>query len=226
MRLLGGKVQVDEVGDEIADMLEGSESGAAEPFDRRERVMISGALTWPSSSDPDGDNPAPRRSTTSTWRPAWSRSIRNWSTRRIRVCWSRGRVAADEPLGYIHNKELLKELLQGQAAGHREPAPRSRSTCRTAPRCSAPWSRCARPGPRGLLAIEFGGFEGLLTLTDILEAIAGELPDASEMAGPGHRAVEAGATRSAARINLACTRERLGFQARPTEDYQTLPAWR
>ena len=31
---------------------------------------------------------------------------------------------------------------------------------------------------------EFGEFIGLLTLTDILESIAGELPDASEIDGP------------------------------------------
>ena len=43
MRLLGGKVQADEVGDEIADMLEGSTDDSM-LFDRRERVMISGVL--------------------------------------------------------------------------------------------------------------------------------------------------------------------------------------
>jgi CBS domain containing-hemolysin-like protein len=31
---------------------------------------------------------------------------------------------------------------------------------------------------------EFGDFVGVLTMTDILESIAGELPDASEIEGP------------------------------------------
>lgn len=32
---------------------------------------------------------------------------------------------------------------------------------------------------------EFGDFIGILSMTDILESIAGQLPDASEMVGPG-----------------------------------------
>ena len=43
MRLLGGRtLGADEVGEEIADMLEGGD--AEEVFHRRERVMISGVL--------------------------------------------------------------------------------------------------------------------------------------------------------------------------------------
>src|SRR5690606_24503447 len=41
MRLLGGKVEMDEVGEEIADMLGGA-TGDGVPVDRRERVMIRG----------------------------------------------------------------------------------------------------------------------------------------------------------------------------------------
>ena len=44
LRMLGGKLQADEVGEEIADMLDGG-AGDVVLFDRRERVMISGVLS-------------------------------------------------------------------------------------------------------------------------------------------------------------------------------------
>jgi CBS domain containing-hemolysin-like protein len=68
---------------------------------------------------------------------------------------------------------------------------------------------------------EFGHFEGLLTLTDILESIAGELPDASEVQGPDILEADGGYQVSGA-LNLALLRRRLGFQASATDDYQTL----
>lgn len=68
---------------------------------------------------------------------------------------------------------------------------------------------------------EFGDFIGVLSMTDILESIAGQLPDASEVEGPdivkqGEDFVVSGA------LNLSLIRERTGFQAKATEDYQTL----
>jgi CBS domain containing-hemolysin-like protein len=68
---------------------------------------------------------------------------------------------------------------------------------------------------------EFGGFEGMLTLTDILEAIAGELPDASEVDGPDIEEL-AGGYRVSGALNLSLLRQRIGLPARATEDYQTL----
>lgn len=68
---------------------------------------------------------------------------------------------------------------------------------------------------------EFGEFIGLLTLTDILESIAGELPDASEIDGPDVVEENDGYLVSGA-MNLSQVRRRVGFDARATEDYQTL----
>jgi CBS domain containing-hemolysin-like protein len=68
---------------------------------------------------------------------------------------------------------------------------------------------------------EFGDFMGVLSMTDILESIAGELPDASEIEGPD--IVEEGAGfRVNGALNLNQVRQRTGFQAVATEDYQTL----
>ncbi len=68
---------------------------------------------------------------------------------------------------------------------------------------------------------EFGDFTGLLTMTDILESIAGELPDASEVEGPGIVQEGEGFVVSGA-LNLSQVQARTGFSARATEDYQTL----
>jgi CBS domain containing-hemolysin-like protein len=68
---------------------------------------------------------------------------------------------------------------------------------------------------------EFGDFTGVLTMTDILESIAGELPDASEVEGPGV-VEEAGGFVVSGALNLAQVQARTGFAARATEDYQTL----
>jgi CBS domain containing-hemolysin-like protein len=68
---------------------------------------------------------------------------------------------------------------------------------------------------------EFGDFIGIITMTDILESIAGELPDASEVEGPNIVAEGDGFMVNGA-LNLSQIRERIGFQARATEDYQTM----
>jgi CBS domain containing-hemolysin-like protein len=68
---------------------------------------------------------------------------------------------------------------------------------------------------------EFGDFMGVLSMTDILESIAGELPDASEIEGPD--IVEEGdGYRANGALNLNLVRQRTGFKAAATEDYQTL----
>jgi CBS domain containing-hemolysin-like protein len=68
---------------------------------------------------------------------------------------------------------------------------------------------------------EFGDFVGVLTMTDILESIAGELPDASEIEGPDVVQEQGGYVVSGA-LNLARVRQHTGFAAEPTDDYQTL----
>ncbi|CAD5107919.1 TerC family protein [Zestomonas carbonaria] len=218
MRLLGGKVEADEVGDEIADML--GDGGEAALFDRRERVMISGVLNLAEQSirtvmtnrmevdhiDLDAD---PEQVQRALLESPYSRLLV------IRA------GQEDEPLGYIHKKELLKAVLEGGR-------PDIESLLRTPPNLPDSSSvlgaleQMRQASTHVAFVVnEFGGFEGLLTLTDILEAIAGELPDASEVDGPDIVAVDDGYQVSGA-VNLAVLRERIGFRAQPTEDYQTL----
>lgn len=220
MRLLGGKVQADEVGDEIADMLEGA-SGEAALFDRRERVMISGVLNLAEQSIQTAMTPRMEVDRIDLDDPMEKIHQALLDSPHSRLLVSRG-AAADEPLGYIHKKELFKELLKGTAPDIESLVRQPINLPDSASVLSALEQMRQASTHVAFVVNEFGGFEGLLTLTDILEAIAGELPDASEMDGPDIEALEDGGYRVSGALNLAVLRERLGFRAWPTDDYQTL----
>lgn len=221
LRLLGGKpVAADEVGEEIADLLEGSDAGAAEPFDRRERVMISGVLHLAERSIRTAMTE--RHAVDHIDLEAGAAQIHQalLESPHSRLLVLRG-GAVDEPLGYVHKKELLRELLRGAQP---DIEGLLRAPLNLPDSCTVLGALEQMREAQAHVAFvvnEFGEFQGLLTLTDILEAIAGELPDASEVAGPDIEPCAEGYRVSGA-INLSLLRERLGFQARPTEDYQTL----
>jgi len=220
MRLLGGKVQADEVGEDIADMLEGGE-GEAVLFDRRERVMISGVLSLAEQSIKTAMTDRMEVDRINLDDPVEIIHQKLLESPHSRLLVSRG-DAADEPLGYIHKKELFKELLKGQQPDIESLVRAPVNLPDSASVLSALEQMRQASTHVAFVVNEFGGFEGLLTLTDILEAIAGELPDASEVEGPDIEAVEGGGYRVSGALNLAVLRERLGFKARPTDDYQTL----
>ncbi len=220
LRLLGGKVQPDEVGEEIADMLDGAAAGESELFDRRERVMISGVLHLAERSIRTAMTE--RHEVDHVDLDAAPEQIQRvlLESPHSRLLVLRG-GAVDEPLGYVHKKELFKELLRGEQPNIegllRVPLnlPDSCMVLGALEQMRQAQAHVA------FVVNEFGEFQGLLTLTDILEAIAGELPDASEVAGPDIEPCTEGYKVSGA-LNLSLLRERLGFQARPTDDYQTL----
>src|SRR5690606_13044260 len=103
MRLLGGKVQADEVGEDIADMLEGGE-GEAVLFDRRERVMISGVLSLAEQSIKTAMTDRMEVDRINLDDPVEIIHQKLLESPHSRLLVSRG-DAADEPLGYIHKKE-------------------------------------------------------------------------------------------------------------------------
>lgn len=219
LRLLGGKVEADEVGEEIADMLEGG-AGDQVPFERSERVMMRGVLGLAELSI--------RRAMTERVQvdhidlghaPEQIRQILLESPYSRLLVVRDGQV--DEPLGFVHKKELLRELLRGD-----QPDLESllRQPLNLPDSCSVLGALEQMRQAQAHVAFvvnEFGGFVGLLTLTDILEAIAGELPDASEVDGPDIEAVGDDLRVSGA-LNLVQLRSRIGLQAQATEDYQTL----
>ncbi|MBM7061484.1 TerC family protein [Pseudomonas sp. UL073] len=219
LRLLGGKLEADEVGEEIADLI-GSAEGGDGLFDRRERVMISGVLHL--AEQPITAVMTPRTAVDHLdldgSRAQVHQALLASPYSRLLVIRA-GQV--DEPLGYVHKKELLKQLLDGQPAAIE---PLLRAPLNLPDSCSVlnALEQMRQASTHVAFVVnEFGGFEGMLTLTDILEAIAGELPDANEVDGLDIETV-AGGYRVSGALNLTLLRQRLGFRAPPTDDYQTL----
>ncbi|WP_335945461.1 TerC family protein [Pseudomonas sp. G166] len=219
LRLLGGqKLGADEVGEEIADLLEGDQP--EQVFHRRERVMISGVLQL--AERPIRSVMTPRAQIDHLDLADSAQELR---TALMHSSYSRlplireGRV--DEPLGFVHKKELLKEILAGNQPNLEVMARKAINLLDSFTILNALEQMRKESTHIAFVVNEFGDFVGLLTMTDILQSIAGELPDASEIEGPNIVAQDGGFLVSGA-LNLSQVREHTGFQAKATEDYQTL----
>ena len=219
MRLLSGrKLEADEVDDEIADMLDGGET--KEVFHRRERIMISGVLQL--AERPIRKVMTPRATIDHIDLADSPETIR---TTLMHSSYSRlplireGRI--DEPLGFIHKKELLKELLAGNQPNLEAMARKTINLLDSFSILNALEQMRKESTHIAFVVNEFGDFLGILTMTDILESIAGELPDASEIDGPDIDVLADGFAVSGA-LNLSQVRERTGFPAQSTDDYHTV----
>jgi CBS domain containing-hemolysin-like protein len=219
MRLLGGrKLEADEVGEEIADLSEGSQTDAV--FGRRERIMISEVLQL--AERPIRSVMTPRAEVDHVDLAATQAEIH---TRLMHSSYSRlplirdGRI--DEPLGFVHKKELYKELLTGNQPNLESMVRKAVNLLESFTILNALEQMRKESTHIAFVVNEFGDFIGIITMTDILESIAGELPDASEVEGPNIVAEGDGFMVNGA-LNLSQIRERIGFQAKATEDYQTM----
>ncbi|WP_426238136.1 TerC family protein [Pseudomonas sp. TWP3-2] len=221
LSLLGGrKMAEEEVGEEISDLLDDGEKPAAQLFDRRERVMISGVLQL--AERPIRTLMTVRADVDYIDLADDADAIR---TRLMHSSYSRLPLirngAVDEPLGFVHKKELLKEYLAGHEPNLEHLARKPLNLLDSYSILNALEQMRAASTHIAFVVNEFGDFVGVLTMTDILESIAGELPDASEIAGPDVVAEQGGYMVSGA-LNLTRIRQHTGFGAEPTEDYQTL----
>ncbi|NER60236.1 TerC family protein [Pseudomonas sp. MAFF212428] len=219
MRMLGGRrLQADEVGEEIADLVEDADEQVL--FDRRERVMISGVLnlaerpiknvmTVRAEVDAIDLAQPPEVIRTALMHSSYSRLplIRG------------GRI--EEPLGFVHKKELLKELLAGHEPDLERLARTPLNLLESFSILNALEQMRSQSTHIAFVVNEFGDFTGVLTMTDILESIAGQLPDASEVEGPDIVPEQDGFLVNGA-LNLRQIQAQIGFAAKPTEDYQTL----
>lgn len=220
MRLLGGrKLEEGEVDEEISDML-GDTGNEAAVFDRRERVMISGVLQL--AERPIRTVMTPRAEVEYLDLKDDAEKIRlklmHSSVSRLPLV---GEAGIDEPLGYVHKKELLRELLAGNEPDMTHMARKAINLLENFSILNALEQMRKESTHIAFVVNEFGDFIGILSMTDILESIAGQLPDASEMVGPGI-VVQGEDFLVSGALNLGLIRERTGFQARATEDYQTL----
>lgn len=121
----------------------------------------------------------------------------------------------------MHKKELLKEYLAGNDPDLEDLARTTINLLDSYSILNALEQMRQASTHIAFVVNEFGDFVGVLTMTDILESIAGELPDASEIEGPDVLEEQGGFMVSGA-LNLARVRQLTGFSAEPTEDYQTL----
>lgn len=219
LRLMGGRrVEADEVGDEIVDLIEGGDEQVV--FDRRERVMISGVLNLAERPIRTVMTVRAEVDAIDLAQPAEAiaQALAHSPYSRLPLIRD-GRV--EEPLGFVHKKELLKELLSGGQPELERLARAPLNLLESFSILNALEQMRAQSTHIAFVVNEFGDFIGLLTMTDILESIAGELPDASEVAGPGI-VEEAGGFVVSGALNLSHVQARTGFSACATEDYQTL----
>ncbi|MEW5699055.1 TerC family protein [Pseudomonas synxantha] len=221
MRLLGGRsLAVEEVGEEVADLLGEPDAAQGPLFDRRERVMISGVLQL--AERPIRSLMTPRAKVDCIDLADDPEAIR---LKLMHSSYSRLPLirngAVDEPLGFVHKKELLKEYLAGNEPNLEHLARRAINLLASFSILNALEQMRQESTHIAFVINEFGDFMGVLSMTDILESIAGELPDASEIEGPD--IVEEGAGfRANGALNLNQVSRRTGFKAVATEDYQTL----
>ncbi|MBY8931305.1 TerC family protein [Pseudomonas sp. Wu6] len=221
MRLLGGRgLAVEEVGEEVADLLDASDAAQGPLFDRRERVMISGVLQL--AERPIRTLMTPRAKVDCIDLADDPESIR---LKLMHSSYSRLPLirngAVDEPLGFVHKKELLKEYLAGNEPNLAHLVRRAINLLESFSILNALEQMRQESTHIAFVINEFGDFMGVLSMTDILESIAGELPDASEIEGPD--IVEEGdGFRASGALNLSQVGQRTGFKAVATEDYQTL----
>jgi len=221
MRLLGGRsLAVEEVGEDVADLLGESDAAQGPLFDRRERVMISGVLQL--AERPIRTLMTPRAKVDCIDLADDADTIR---LKLMHSSYSRLPLirngAVDEPLGFVHKKELLKEYLAGNEPNLEHLARRAINLLESFSILNALEQMRQESTHIALVINEFGDFMGVLSMTDILESIAGELPDASEIEGPDI-VEEADGFRASGALNLSQVGQRTGFKVAATEDYQTL----
>jgi CBS domain containing-hemolysin-like protein len=204
----------------VADLLGETDAAQGPLFDRRERVMISGVLQL--AERPIRTLMTPRAKVDFIDLADDPDTIR---LKLMHSSYSRLPLirngAVDEPLGFVHKKELLKEYLAGNEPNLEHLARRAINLLESFSILNALEQMRQESTHIAFVINEFGDFMGVLSMTDILESIAGELPDASEIEGPD--IVEEGAGfRANGALNLTQIRQRTGFKAVATEDYQTL----
>jgi CBS domain containing-hemolysin-like protein len=145
--------------------------------------------------------------------------------RRIRQCGHAqllvGKGTIDEPIGMVLKKDLLDQILDGQAidplAAMRQPI----ALHETMPIFRVLEEFKSAPVRLATILDEYGVLQGIVTQTDLLEAIAGELPEI-EGEEPGMVEREDGSLLIDGMMPAQEAFDRLGFKVRPEGDFHTM----
>ncbi len=132
-----------------------------------------------------------------------------------------GAVDGENFVGVVHIRDLLARLLSGQELDLNAvvtPVPAvyvAIPVLRTLEILRQSGSRMA------LVVDEYGGLEGIITLTDVLEAIVGDLPEAGRREQPGVVEGPNGSLVVDGLVAIEDIKLKLGLQALPGEDEVT-----
>ncbi|MFZ1325060.1 MAG: TerC family protein [Candidatus Contendobacter sp.] len=220
LRLLGGRAESAEVGEDVA-ALAGGAGGETFAFDSTERAMIRSVLNLGGQSIPALMTPRLDIVWLDLEKSAadWSETLRRHPYSRYLVC--RGEL--DEIEGVIEGRYLLVQALDGQAldlrAALREPllVHEGMNALQVLEQLRQ------HPIPLAVVMDEYGGVEGLVTAADILAAIAGELADTTDAETPEIIQEGPGVWLLDGSLPLDEVREVLHWEDPPREDgYHTL----
>ncbi len=219
LRLLGGRAESAEVGEDVA-ALAGVDQHAIQAFDSTERAMIRSVLTLGERLIPALMTPRPDI----VWldlesSPDELREIlRRHAYSRYLVC--RGEL--DEVEGVVQSRDLLVRALEGEPldlhAALREPlmVHEGMNALQVLEQLRQ------HPIPMAVVMDEYGGVEGIVTAADILASIAGELVDTVDAEVPEVVEESEGVWLLDGSLPLDEVREVIACQDFPRGDYHTL----
>ena len=145
--------------------------------------------------------------------------------RRIRECRHEqllvGKAAIDEPIGMILKKELLDQVLDGQALSPMAVIRQPIAIHEAMPVFRVLERFKAAPVRLATVLDEYGTLQGIVTQTDLLEAIAGELPEV-EGEEPGIVERADGSLLIDGMMSAQDAFDRLGFRIRPEGVFHTV----
>ena len=177
LHLLGGKAEVSEVGADIVDLV--SQDGSQSIFNPAEQTMIRGVLsladrTVKSIMTPriDIDGIHVRDS-----EKIIKKKFLNSPYSRLVVMEG----DKNEPIGTIQKKDLLTQVLSGHDFTPLSVMQPAMAVPENKPVLAMLEEFKGNTGQVAFVVDEFGGFEGLVTLTDVLETIAGDMREEHEM---------------------------------------------
>jgi CBS domain containing-hemolysin-like protein len=145
--------------------------------------------------------------------------------RRIRQCHHEqvlvGKGTIDEPVGMILKKDLLDQVLDGQALSPMTVIRQPIALHEAMPIFRVLEQFKKAPVRLATILDEYGVLQGIVTQTDLLEVIAGELPEV-EGEEPGIIERDDGSRLVDGMMSAQDAFDRLGFKTRPEGDYHTV----